>query len=46
VKVTSLDAPGPGEIRRFGFMEEQIIVPDDFDSMGSADIERLFGGDA
>jgi prevent-host-death family protein len=46
VKVTSLDAPGPGEIRRLGFMEGQIIVPDDFDSMGGAKIERLFGGDA
>jgi hypothetical protein len=27
-----------------GFMAGQIVVPDDFDQMGSAEIERLFGG--
>jgi prevent-host-death family protein len=42
VKVTKLDAPSPGQIRRLGFMEGQIAVPDDFDSMGSKEIEQLF----
>jgi prevent-host-death family protein len=45
VKVTRLDAPSEGQIRRLGFMEGQIAVPDDFNSMGSKEIEQLFGGD-
>jgi prevent-host-death family protein len=44
VKVTALNAPK--KIRRLGFMEGQISVPRDFDRMGSAEIERLFGEDA
>ncbi|MCK9619727.1 MAG: type II toxin-antitoxin system prevent-host-death family antitoxin [Methylobacter sp.] len=43
VKVTRLDAPSGEQIRRLGFMEGQITVPDDFDSMGSKEIELLFG---
>jgi len=43
VKVTRLDTPSGGQIRRLGFMEGQITVPDDFDSMGSKEIELLFG---
>jgi prevent-host-death family protein len=42
VKVTALDAPVAGRIKRLGFMAGQIAVPDDFDRMGSAEIERLF----
>ena len=41
VKVTRIDFPR--EIRRLGFMEGEITVPDDFDQMGSAVIEQLFG---
>ena len=44
VKVVPLEPPGTGEVRRLGFMEGQIAVPDDFDRMGAAEIERLFGG--
>jgi prevent-host-death family protein len=44
VKVISLDTPVAGQIRRLGFMKGCIVVPDDFDRMGSAEIERLFGG--
>ena len=44
VKVTSLDTPVAGQVRRLDFMAGQIAVPDDFDRMGSAEIERLFGG--
>jgi prevent-host-death family protein len=43
VKVVSLDAPQADQVKRVGFMAGQIAVPDDFDRMGSADIERLFG---
>jgi hypothetical protein len=32
------------QVRRLGFMEGRIQVPDDFDRMGSIEIERLFGG--
>jgi prevent-host-death family protein len=46
VKVTALEAPTGAQARRLGFMAGQIAVPDDFDRMGSAEIERLFGGDA
>ncbi|MGA8032006.1 MAG: type II toxin-antitoxin system prevent-host-death family antitoxin [Casimicrobiaceae bacterium] len=44
VKVTALDAPGHGQMRRLGFMTGQILVPDDFDRMGSTEIEQLFSG--
>jgi len=43
VKVVPLDAPEAGQARRLGFMAGQIEVPDDFDRMGSAEIEELFG---
>jgi len=45
VKVTALDAPQAGQARRLGFLAGQIAVPDDFDRMGSAEIEKLFHGD-
>ena len=44
VKVVRLDTPSAGQIRRLGFMAGQITVPDDFDSMGSREIELLFSG--
>lgn len=46
VKVTPLDAPSAGKTKRLGFMEGQIVVPKDFDRMGSAEIERLFAAGA
>ena len=46
VRVTALDAPFGGQVRRLGFMAGQIAVPDDFDRMGSAEIARLFGDDS
>jgi prevent-host-death family protein len=46
VKVTALDAPEAGQTRRLGFLAGRIAVPDDFDRMGSAEIERMFGEDA
>ena len=46
VKVVALDAPASSEVRRLGFMAGQIAVPDDFDSICGAEIERLFGDGA
>lgn len=42
VKVVALDAPATPQ--RLGFMRGDIDVPDDFDTMGQAQIEALFGG--
>ena len=44
VKVAALNAPDAGQVKRLGFMAGQLVVPDDFDRMGNAEIERLFGG--
>jgi prevent-host-death family protein len=46
VKVVALDAPDGADVRRRGFLAGQIKVPADFDEMGSAEIETLFGGEA
>lgn len=43
VKVVALNAPEAAQVKRLGFMMGQISVPDDFDRMGSAEIEQLFG---
>ncbi len=45
VKVMPLDAPERGVRRRLGFLAGQADVPDDFDRMGAAEIETLFGSD-
>ena len=44
VKVTALEAPAVPQ--RLGFLAGEIAVPDDFDRMGEAAIEALFGSDA
>jgi prevent-host-death family protein len=41
VKVAALDAPSAP--RRLGFLTGEIVVPDDFDRMGDAEIAALFG---
>jgi prevent-host-death family protein len=46
VKVMAIDAPAAGTIRRLGFLGGQFTIPDDFDRMGEAEIERLFTGEA
>ncbi len=43
VKVTPLEANESGAKRRIGFLEGEFSVPDDFNTMGRDDIERLFG---
>ena len=44
VKVIALDSPEPSQKKRFGFMAGQIKVPDDFNTMGADEIQRLFEG--
>lgn len=46
VRVTALEAPLPHAARRLGFMDGEIVVPDDFDRMGADDIAAMFDGDA
>lgn len=46
VKVSAMAAPVGAEQRRLGFLTGRISVPDDFDSMGCAEIGRMFGGEA
>ncbi len=43
VKVTALGAPEGTQVRRIGFLTGQISVPDDFDRMGAANLEQMFG---
>jgi prevent-host-death family protein len=45
VKVVPLDAPVAAAAKRFDFLAGQIEVPDDFDTMGAAEIEEMFCGD-
>jgi prevent-host-death family protein len=41
VRVAAIDAPSAP--RRLGFMAGEFSVPDDFNEMGAAEIEALFG---
>ena len=45
VKVVAVEAPESGTMRRIGFLDGQILVPEDFDQMGSTEIEAQFAGD-
>lgn len=45
VKVVPLDAPTQKKMKRIGFLKGQIKVPDDFDTMLSDEIEKMFYGD-
>ena len=44
VKVMPVQAQVATEARRLGFLLDEFDVPEDFDEMGRAGIERLFGG--
>jgi prevent-host-death family protein len=44
VKVIALDSPEHTQKKRFGFMAGKIKVPDDFNTMGAHEIEKLFEG--
>ncbi len=42
VKVVATGERDPGPKRRIGFLDGDILVPEDFDRMGSTEIETLF----
>ena len=42
VKVVAAGEQDPGPRRRIGFLDGEILVPEDFDRMGSDEIEALF----
>ena len=42
-KVTSVETTDVEETGRLGFLEGEISVPDDFDTMGAVQIEEAFG---
>ena len=44
VKVIPLGRAEAGTANRLGFMAGEFSVPDDFDQMGSGEIENLFAG--
>ena len=44
VKVVPLGKVEVGTATRLGFMAGEFSVPDDFDQMGSVEIEKLFAG--
>ena len=41
----SVGPPRKESSRRLGFMAGEIKVPEDFDSMGDSEIEKMFGED-
>lgn len=43
VMVTAVSAPAERKVQRLGFLAGENRTPDDFDRMGEAEIERLFG---
>lgn len=42
-QIVPLDSPDAGAISRIGFLDGQISVPDDFNTMAQEEIERMFG---
>jgi len=45
VKVVPLDGPNGKKVSRLGFLKGQLKVPDDFNTMMSDEIEKMFYGD-
>jgi prevent-host-death family protein len=45
VKVVPLDSTAQRGLSRLGFLAGELTIPDDFDTMGQEQIERLFQGD-
>ncbi|HMD20508.1 MAG TPA: type II toxin-antitoxin system prevent-host-death family antitoxin [Alloacidobacterium sp.] len=46
VKVIALDAPEASQVKRFGFMSGQMKLPEDFNTMGGDEIQKLFEDEA
>ncbi|PPQ39503.1 type II toxin-antitoxin system Phd/YefM family antitoxin [Rhodopila globiformis] len=45
-RLTALEQPAAGGQRRLGFMRGQVTVPDDFDTLGAAEIAAMFHGES
>ena len=45
VKVVAVEAEDKPKPRRLGFMRGRIQVPDDFNTMGQEEIEKMFYGE-
>ncbi len=45
VKVMALDAPAADAVQRLGFMAGEIKTPEDFNRMGTSEVENLFADD-
>jgi prevent-host-death family protein len=46
VTVSKIGAAKPVQGRRTGFLVGRFAVPDDFDRLGTEEIDRLFGADS
>jgi len=44
VKVMRIETPAALKVKRLGFLENQLSIPDDFDRMGNTDVVKLFEG--
>jgi antitoxin (DNA-binding transcriptional repressor) of toxin-antitoxin stability system len=44
VKVAAIEVPAGAKVRRTGFLNGEIQIPDGFDEMGRTEIEQLFAG--
>ena len=44
VKVMRIETPASLKVKRLGFLENQLSIPDDFDRMGNTDVVKLFEG--
>lgn len=44
-KVVPIDTPGFNQQKRLGFLDNAFQIPDDFDTLGSSEIDALFHGD-
>ena len=45
VKVMVIEQEAPKPRQRFSFLAGQIRIPEDFDTMGAAEIEAMFHGE-
>ncbi|MCG5514541.1 MULTISPECIES: type II toxin-antitoxin system Phd/YefM family antitoxin [unclassified Ectothiorhodospira] len=44
-KLTPIDTPPASKARRLGFLKGAFQIPNDFDTMGSDEIAKIFDGD-
>ena len=44
VKVMRLDVPAAHQVKRLGFLQNQIGIPEDFDHIGKSEVDSFFVG--